>query len=263
MNNISFKVYLVIAIMFLSIFYPPSQYQKVGIKISMPIKEEENVYSEQFFANFKILTTEGYLKVTKYSFIKKKEDMNQDNIKDTEQAIDTNTIELLKKLRKSDTLQCNELLIKEGKTSPPKRYNSGSLILAMESAGQLIEDEELRAQIKGSGIGTSATRAEILKKLVNIKYLALNKKTQIITPTQMGEMVYEVVNASIYHLLNPELTASWEKGLTYVAEGKITSDEYMNKLEGFVTRRTMGVINYNKQYELKQKFNEVSKFYKK
>lgn len=133
----------------------------------------------------------------------------------------------------------------------------------MESAGQLIEDEELRAQIKGSGIGTSATRAEILKKLVNIKYLALNKKTQIITPTQMGEMVYEVVNASIYHLLNPELTASWEKGLTYVAEGKITSDEYMNKLEGFVTRRTMGVINSNKQYELKQKFNEVSKFYKK
>lgn len=154
-------------------------------------------------------------------------------------------------------------MIKEGKTSPPKRYNSGSLILAMESAGQLIEDEELRAQIKGSGIGTSATRAEILKKLVNIKYLALNKKTQIITPTQMGEMVYEVVNASIYHLLNPELTASWEKGLTYVAEGKITSDEYMDKLEGFVTRRTMGVINSNKQYELKQKFNEVSKFYKK
>ena len=263
MNPISVKVYEVIARRFLSIFYPPAQYQKVGIKISMPIKEEENVYSEQFFANFKILTTEGYLKVTKYSFIKKKEDMNQDNIKDTEQAIDTNTIELLKKLRKSDTLQCNELLIKEGKTSPPKRYNSGSLILAMESAGQLIEDEELRAQIKGSGIGTSATRAEILKKLVNIKYLALNKKTQIITPTQMGEMVYEVVNASIYHLLNPELTASWEKGLTYVAEGKITSDEYMNKLEGFVTRRTMGVINSNKQYELKQKFNEVSKFYKK
>lgn len=263
MNPISVKVYEVIARRFLSIFYPPAQYQKVGIKISMPIKEEENVYSEQFFANFKILTTEGYLKVTKYSFIKKKEDMNQDNIKDTEQAIDTNTIELLKKLRKSDTLQCNELLIKEGKTSPLKRYNSGSLILAMESAGQLIEDEELRAQIKGSGIGTSATRAEILKKLVNIKYLALNKKTQIITPTQMGEMVYEVVNASIYHLLNPELTASWEKGLTYVAEGKITSDEYMNKLEGFVTRRTMGVINSNKQYELKQKFNEVSKFYKK
>lgn len=132
----------------------------------------------------------------------------------------------------------------------------------MESAGQLIEDEELRAQIKGSGIGTSATRAEILKKLVNIKYIALNKKTQIITPTQYGEAVYEVVDASINHLLNPELTASWEKGLTYVAEGKITPDEYMEKLEGFVTRRTVGVMRSNKQAELRQRFDDVAQYYK-
>ena len=124
-------------------------------------------------------------------------------------------------------LKVQSLDIKEGKTSAPKRYNSGSLILAMENAGQLIEDEELRAQIKGSGIGTSATRGEILKKLFHNKYLALNKKTQIVTPTMLGEMIFDVVANSIRSLLNPELTASWEKGLTYVAEGEITPDEYM------------------------------------
>ena len=140
--------------------------------------------------------------------------------------------------------------IREGETSPPKRYNSGSMILDMENAGQLIEDEELRAQIKSSGIGTSATRAEILKKLVHIKYLALNKKTQIITPTLQGEMVYEVVNHSIKSLLNPELTASWEKGLNYVAEGDITSDEYMRKLDDFIISRTNGVKGLQNQYQL-------------
>ena len=131
--------------------------------------------------------------------------------------------------------------VKEGETSPPKRYNSGSLILAMENAGQLIEDDELRAQIKGSGIGTSATRAEILKKLVSNGYLSLNAKTQIIKPQKLGEAIYEVVAVSIRQLLNPELTASWEKGLTYVSEGTITSQEYMDKLQNFVTRRTQGV----------------------
>lgn len=260
MNPLYTKVYEVIARRFLSIFYPPAQYQKVGLKTSMPIKVGEDEFLEMFFSNFKILVDEGYLKVTTYSFAKKKEELEA---VDEEQSLDINTIEMLKKLRKSDTLLCNELSIKEGKTSPPKRYNSGSLILAMESAGQLIEDEELRAQIKGSGIGTSATRAEILKKLVNIKYIALNKKTQIITPTQIGEMVYEVVDSSISHLLNPELTASWEKGLTYVADGEITSKEYMDKLEGFVTRRTMAVVNSNRQYELRNKFDKVSVFYKK
>ena len=144
-----------------------------------------------------------------------------------------------------------------------ERYSSGSMILAMENAGQLIEDEELRAQIKGSGIGTSATRAEILKKLVNIKYLALNGKTQIITPTLLGELVFDVVGASIRQLLNPELTASWEKGLTYVAEGSITPDEYMEKLERFVAGRTYGVLRLNNQYQLREYFETAGQNYSK
>lgn len=150
-------------------------------------------------------------------------------------------LQVLADLKKNAILTIADLKVKEGETSPPKRYTSGSMILAMENAGQLIEDEELRAQIKGSGIGTSATRAEILKKLVSIKYLSLNQKTQVITPSLLGEMVYEVVDHSIRQLLNPELTASWEKGLTYVAEGSITSDEYMEKLERFVAMRTVNV----------------------
>lgn len=161
------------------------------------------------------------------------------------------------------TLPVDGLQIKEGETSPPKRYNSGSIILAMENAGQLIEDEELRAQIKGSGIGTSATRAEILKKLIHIKYLALNKKTQIITPTLLGEMIYEVVDHSIKSLLNPELTASWEKGLNYVADGEITPDEYMMKLETFIRSRTQGVLGLNNQYLLHGCYDNVAQFYKK
>ena len=159
-------------------------------------------------------------------------------------------------------LQINELNIKEGETSPPKRYNSGSMILAMENAGQLIEDEELRAQIKGSGIGTSATRAEILKKLLHNGYMELNKKTQIITPSLLGEMIYEVVNASIKQLLNPELTASWEKGLTYVAEGNITSEEYMEKLERFVKSRTQSVAGLNNQCVLRACFEKAAESYK-
>ena len=153
--------------------------------------------------------------------------------------------------------------IKEGETSPPKRYNSGSLILAMENAGQFIEDEELRAQIKGSGIGTSATRAEILKKLVNIEYISLNQKTQTITPTQLGEMIFEVVNASIRSLLNPELTASWEKGLTYVAEGSITSQEYMDKLEHFIRVRVQGVLQIQNKQALRSRYDAIAGNYKK
>ena len=163
----------------------------------------------------------------------------------------------------SSDLPVKGLAIKEGETSPPKRYNSGSMILAMENAGQLIEDEELRAQIKGSGIGTSATRAEILKKLFNIKYLALNKKTQVITPTLLGEMIYDVVDHSIKSLLNPELTASWEKGLTYVADGDITPDEYMRKLEQFIITRTNGVLGLNNQYQLRGCYDKAAEFYKK
>ena len=153
--------------------------------------------------------------------------------------------------------------IKEGETTPPKRYNSGSLILAMENAGQLIEDEELRAQIKGSGIGTSATRAEILKKLVNNQYICLNRKTQVIMPSQLGEMIHDVVGLSIRPLLNPELTASWEKGLTYVAEGTITGEEYMQKLDDFVRRRVYAVLSLNNQSVLRTYFEQISENYKK
>ncbi len=160
------------------------------------------------------------------------------------------------------TLPVRSLEIKEGKTSPPKRYNSGSMILAMENAGQLIEDEELRAQIKGSGIGTSATRGEILKKLFNIKYLALNKKTQIVTPTLLGEMIFDVVEHSIKSLLNPELTASWEKGLTYVADGEITPDEYMKKLDHFIVSRTEGVKALYNQGQLRACYDKAAQAYK-
>ena len=158
-------------------------------------------------------------------------------------------------------MSLDDLQIKEGETSPPKRYSSGSMILAMENAGQLIEDEELRAQIKGSGIGTSATRAEILKKLFNIKYMALNEKTQVITPTYLGELIYEVVHTSMKQLLNPELTASWEKGLTYVAEGSITPDEYMQKLERFVIGRTYNAVHMGNAYGLRPAFDAVAVFY--
>ena len=210
------KVYEAICRRFLSIFYPPAQYKK----LSMTLK----VRTESFYASFKVLTEEGYLKV---AGIPKKSQNTQSGDETEDVGCDAAFLDMLKGLKKGAHLPVKQLMIKEGETSPPKRYNSGSLILAMENAGQLIEDEELRAQIKGSGIGTSATRAEILKKLVTIRYLSLNKKTQIVTPTQLGEMVYEVVDNSIRSLLNPELTASWEKGLTYVAEGSITADVYI------------------------------------
>ena len=170
---------------------------------------------------------------------------------------------MLEQLKKGMKVSLDDLQIKEGETSPPKRYSSGSMILAMENAGQLIEDEELRAQIKGSGIGTSATRAEILKKLFNIKYMALNEKTQVITPTYLGELIYEVVHTSMKQLLNPELTASWEKGLTYVAEGSITEQEYMDKLEHFVRVRTRQVEASNYQYNLRQFFDAAAVNYRK
>lgn len=251
------KVYEVIVRRFLSIFYPAAQYQKISIVTT--------TQNESFFVSFKVLVDEGYLKVTPYSFIKKKAESGNgasgDDSTENEKC-DAAFFEELKKLRKGSQLPINSLTIKEGETTPPKRYTSGSMILAMENAGQLIEDEELRAQIKGSGIGTSATRAEILKKLDKNNYICINNKTQVITPAKLGEIIYEVVNASIPPLLNAELTASWEKGLTYVAEGTITSDEYMAKLEDFVSRRTNRVINLNNQAALVTYFNEVSKNYK-
>lgn len=241
-------VYDLIVKRFLSIFYPPAVFQKVSITIG--IKEE------QFFANFKVLAEEGYLKVTGASSQK-----NEDSEDDAE--ADKEFFHWVQGLKKGTTLPVQSLTIKEGETSPPKRYNSGSMILAMENAGQLIEDEELRAQIKGSGIGTSATRAEILKKLFNIGYLSLNKKTQIITPTLLGEMIFDVVENSIRALLNPELTASWEKGLTLVANGEITADEYMVKLDRFIVSKTKGVIGINNKYVLKSCYDQVADVYKK
>ncbi len=242
------RVYETIVRRFLSIFYPPAEYQKVGLQIL--------VDKEQFFASFKILVKEGYLKVVPASFDKKKSE--EEEIK-----CDAAFMEVLKSLRKGSKLSLENTKIKEGETSPPKRYNSGSMILAMENAGQLIEDEELRAQIKGSGIGTSATRAEILKKLVNNKYIALNKKTQILTPTLLGEMIYDVVNASISPLLRADLTASWEKGLTGVAEGTITNEEYMEKLEGFIKRCTVRVMQTENQNLLRPYFDRAAQFYKR
>ena len=261
----SHKVYDLIVRRFLSIFYPPAVYQKVAI-ISK-IKEES------FFSNFKVLAEEGYLKVAgvpqgKRSVNKGKSrtdanEKEEDAEQTADQDLDTALFEVIKTLKKGSVLPVGALDIKEGETSPPKRYNSGSIILAMENAGQLIEDEDLRAQIKGSGIGTSATRAEILKKLIHIKYLALNKKTQIITPTLQGEMVFDVVDHSIKSLLNPDLTASWEKGLTYVAEGSITPDEYMMKLDRFITNRTVGVKGLNNQYQLRACYDKAAGYYKK
>ena len=244
------QVYDLIVRRFLSIFYPPAVYQKVSIVT----KRKE----EQFFSSFKVLAEEGYLKVTGVPGTKKGEDAGEDS-----ENQDEGLFSLVQKLRKGMQLNVQGFQIKEGETSPPKRYNSGSIILAMENAGQLIEDEELRARIKGSGIGTSATRAEILKKLIHIKYLALNKKTQIITPTLLGEMVFDVVGHSIRSLLNPELTASWEKGLNYVAEGEITPEEYMVKLERFVQNHTNGVLGLNNQYQLRACYDRAAGFYQK
>ena len=257
LNPVSLKVYETIVRRFLAIFYEPAIYKKVSLTMGME--------TERFFASFKVLADPGYLKVMEYSFRKKKtEDTTSQNDADSnEKSGDAHLLEQIAKIKKGMTLPVNGYAIKEGETSPPKRYNSGSMILAMENAGQLIEDEELRAQIKGSGIGTSATRAEILKKLVNNKYLSLNKKTQIITPTLQGELIYDTVSASIKSLLNPELTASWEKGLNYVAEGTITPEEYMTKLTHFIQSRTSGVLGLRNQYIIKDSFERVAPFYKK
>ena len=250
------RVYETIVRRFLCIFYPPAVYQKVSLVTMMG--------KEAFFSSFRVLQSEGYLKIASNSFAAKKA-ADRAEASEGEENISCNEVLLaaLQKLKKNDILSVDFLNIKEGETSPPKRYNSGSMILAMENAGQLIEDEELRAQIKGSGIGTSATRAEILKKLFTIKYLSLNKKTQVITPTLLGEMIFDVVNCSIRQLLNPELTASWEKGLTYVAEGSITSQEYMDKLEHFVRVRTAQVEQSSYQYALRQFFDAAAENYKK
>ena len=266
LSRLAAGVYDLIVRRFLSIFFPPAVYLKLSLCVG--------VKKEKFFANFKALQEEGYLKVVQPARAANAENAAAENGKnDTEsqqenseneggeQSLGLEFIDAAKSLKKGMLLDIRAFTIKEGETSPPKRYNSGSLILAMENAGQLIEDEELRAQIKGSGIGTSATRAEILNKLVKIAYLNLNKKTQIITPTLLGEMIYDVVDSSIRSLLNAELTASWEKGLTYVVEGSVSEAEYMQKLESFVAKMTNGVKGLNNQGQLYAKYNEAAKYY--
>lgn len=268
------RIYVSIVKRFLSIFYPPAVYQKIAITTKID--------TESFFSSFRVLIEEGYLKVAGYqgntntsvqeaegnaktSTKTEVEGKEKGSDEETEEEKDYGVefFEVIKSLKKGMKLPVRNFTIKEGETAPPKRYNSGSLILAMENAGQLIEDEELRAQIKGSGIGTSATRAEILNKLVKINYLSLNKKTQIMTPSLMGELIYDVVNVSIRSLLNADLTASWEKGLTMVADGTISEEEYIAKLEGFVGRMTEGVKGINNANLLIPYFEQVAQNYKK
>lgn len=258
LSQTSQRVYETIVRRFLCIFCPPAVYQKVSLVTEMQ--------KEKFFSGFKVLQVEGYLKYATNSFARKSAaDRSQESGKEDSEEVscDVQLLNALQRLKKNDILTVDALNIKEGETSPPKRYNSGSMILAMENAGQLIEDEDLREQIKGSGIGTSATRAEIVKKLVSNKYIALNKKTQIVTPTLTGEMIVNVVSASIGSLLNPTLTASWEKGLTYVAEGSVTEEEYMQKLDKFVTQKTNIVKQNNFQYQLRQSFDQIAPYYQK
>ena len=277
------KVYMLIVRRFLSIFYPPAIYKKATLVGVMPATfSDGTTTTEHFSSNFKILAQKGYLEIAgvpskkkatdnktdnksdkKTNEEKAKEELENENTINEEAELDEEFFKLLYNMPKGGKITVNEMSIKEGETTPPKRYTSGSIILAMENAGQLIEDEDLRAQIKGSGIGTSATRAEIIKKLVNIKYISLNKKTQVITPTQLGEMIFGVVHGSIKSLLNPELTASWELGLTQVAEGKITSEEYMKKLDDFIRGRFNNVINLNNAGQMTNYYNYVSQFYRR
>lgn len=290
LSPIGKKIYDLICRRFLAIFYPSALYERYNLEfianakkntdLKSPVLTCEDLKKEHFVSSFKLLKSEGYLKLYNSNtdtpansdsglgkdFVSdKKSDINiEDDIdKNIQKLIEIPAFrQMISKLKNGDIVNIGGFDIKEGETSPPKRYTSGSMILAMENAGQLIEDEELRSLIKGSGIGTSATRAEILKKLFTIKYLTLNNKTQVITPTLLGELVYEAVNASISHLLNPELTASWEKGLNCVSQGTITSDEYMEKLENFVSVRTANVIRLNNQYVLKQAYDRIAGFYK-
>lgn len=239
------KVYEIICRRFLSIFYPAAEYQKVAMTLSKN--------GEKLFANFKYLINDGYLKVAANSFSKKKDDVKYS----------PEFISRLAKIKKGDKLSVQEIDIKEGETSPPKRYNSGSLILTMENAGQFIEDEALREQIKGAGIGTSATRDGIITKLEKNKYISLNKKTQIVTPTFLGEIIYDIVYYSINGLLRADLTASWEKGLEGVAEGQISKQEYTDKMTTFVTKYTNLVKQIQNQNGITGVFDKTKVFYAK
>ncbi len=256
----SAKIYELIVRRFVSIFYPAAVYQNVKLTV--------DIAGESFFAGFKVLDEEGFLAVSRPSYWKDKKSEKEDeeekdlSAEEEERAVDASFLDKIKKLKTGSSVTISDFNIKEGETSPPKRYTSGTMMLAMENAGQLIEDEELRAQIKGSGIGTSATRAGILEKLGKIKYLKFNKKTQVITPAQLGEMVYDVVDVSIKALLDPKLTASWEKGLTMVANKELAADEYMTKLNDYVARRTNFVKDLHNQTALRNMFARSSGYYK-
>ena len=256
LNDIQRKVYDIIARRFLSIFFPAAEYEKVSLVLSRQIHtvvgEKENG-TESFFANFKRLKNPGYLTIAGLSSDKKQE----------EQKLTDEELAKFASLKKGDAIPVQTFNIKEGETSPPKRYSSGTLILAMENAGQLIEDEELRSQIKGSGIGTSATRDSIITKLVTNKYIALNKKTQIVTPTFLGEIIYDVCLNSIQSLLWAEMTASWEKGLAGVAEGTISKDEYTAKMNKFVCDNTNAVKQIRNQNQITRLFDRTKPFYEK
>lgn len=256
LNDIQRKVYDIIARRFLSIFFPAAEYEKVSLTLTRKIhttvgEKEEGI--ESFFANFKRLKKPGYLLIAGMPSDKKQE----------EQKLTDEELARFASLKKGDAIPVQAFNIKEGETSPPKRYSSGTLILAMENAGQLIEDEELRSQIKGSGIGTSATRDSIITKLVTNKYIALNKKTQIVTPTFLGEIIYDVCLNSIQSLLWAEMTASWEKGLSGVAEGTISKDEYTAKMNKFVCDNTNAVKQIRNQNQLTRLFDRTKPFYEK
>ena len=256
LNDIQRKVYDIIARRFLSIFFPAAEYEKVSLVLSRQIHTvvgEKKNGTESFFANFKRLKNPGYLTIAGLSSDKKQE----------EQKLTDEELAKFASLKKGDAIPVQTFNIKEGETSPPKRYSSGTLILAMENAGQLIEDEELRSQIKGSGIGTSATRDSIITKLVTNKYIALNKKTQIVTPTFLGEIIYDVCLNSIQSLLWAEMTASWEKGLSGVAEGTISKDEYTAKMNKFVCDNTNAVKQIRNQNQITRLFDRTKPFYEK
>lgn len=258
MSETACAVYLLICKRFLACFYSPAIYNKHSLSL--------DILGEEFNASLKVLIDEGYLKLYSNDAEESSDANKEDEDEETQGSIEQQKklAKFLSTLKKGDQLELNGFRIKEGKTTPPKRYTSGSIILAMENAGQLIEDETLREQIKGSGIGTSATRAEILKKLISQGYIKLNKKTQALSPDKLGEMVYEIVALTIPALLNPKLTASWEKGLTQVAQGVTTKEEYLQKLEEFVRAKTTAVIKHGgrEKSAVNQRFRFVSQYYK-
>ena len=225
------KIYKVIVKRFLAIFYPPAEYNKISAVVTID--------NEQFLTSGKVCTKLGYLEVLQER--KNVEDVDKTDTK-SDKSGDNENLKILSTLKKGEEISVINFETKTSETSPPTRYNSGSIILAMENAGKLIEDEELREQIKGAGIGTSATRAEIMKKLERIGYIAINTKTQIITPTKKGEAIYDVVYGAMPDMLNPKLTASWEKGLDMVAKKEIKSDEFMTKLEAYINSKVNKLV---------------------